>query len=215
MFLGAILGVDWGKAWLKQPHPPGIKPAMMETLPPELSPMVQVSVHLVQSWGGIGRNGQFSDFTVSTISEPPDPTLLLLALLPVSLYYHENAVLQSQKLQQYLRAITPTQAPHWSAIAASSRVLGVTSSLLAKNICNPDTLLSHLQIDLQTAPTDFSDPATVERLVQSLAQLQRLWERGASLVNVQANLDTLRLSPCLQSTVMALYCWLSTPPTLP
>lgn len=171
---------------------------------------------------------QHHEFGASTPTNLTVPTTaeLLLALIPVALFYHDDPTRLAQASQSLFLALRregpasvsvsgdriPTE-PDWSPLAAA----GITFALALAQICQgnrePLTLIPHVLATFPAiAPRVIDDPQAMAQVEEALQTTQRGLTQGVGLAAVVSTL----LEPAPEMTIapsvaLALYCFLSAP----
>lgn len=157
------------------------------------------------------QNDTFSPPTVVALSRS-EPTAMVLAIVPLILYYHDDP----ENLHQQLRSALAQWTNH-TALFVSGEVIADACVLALRESLYPPTLIPQLLV-LQTqrltrdGGLEASDrPQPWDCFRQQLTQVQGLWEQAASLMQTCVDLERSNAMPWLTATTLAVYCFLCTP----
>jgi ADP-ribosylglycohydrolase len=151
--------------------------------------------------GGIDsliRCGRFdlADWLQSTFPTTDDPRRAIVAMLPLMLFFHDDRV----KLREVVVTASHSWQLDWES-CSSAVVLGYIISRSLKESLTPRTLIAQL----------LEETSNIHPLLfQELSEIDRLLDSSSSLHRVMQVL-TANAHPIITPTVLAIYCFLSTP----
>ncbi len=169
--------------------------------PHQLAPnqlAIETAPALVGGIGSLTRCGRFDlqDWLQSTFPITDDPRRAILAMLPLMLFFHDDRV----KLREVLVTTCHSWQLNWES-CSSAVVLGYIISRSLQESLTPRTAIAQM-----LAETSNLHPL----LFQELDEIDRLLDRSGSLHGVVRKL-TANAHPIITPTVLAIYCFLSTP----
>lgn len=153
---------------------------------------------LVTGFDSLIRTGKFNiqDWTQPTFTDILSPERSLVAMLPLMLFFHDDRV----KLREILVDVSHRWQLDWETCSSAVAIAYIISRSLTESL-NPRTIISQLLDEtVNLHPHVF----------QSLSILDRIFDRSSSLHQVAQRFH-LNSHPIITPTVLAIYCFLSTP----
>jgi hypothetical protein len=124
------------------------------------------------------------------------PDRAVLAMLPLMLFFHDDRV----KLREIIINVSHNWQLDWETCASAVAIGYIISRSLTESF-NPSTIIPQLLDEMSNLhPLLFQELSTIDRLLGSSNSLQQIIQRIAAIPH-----------PIIAATVMAIYCFLSTP----
>lgn len=140
----------------------------------------------------------------NTFSDIPSPDRAILAMVPLMLFFHDDRV----KLREILIDVSHIWQLDWETCSSAVTIGYIISRSLTESF-TPSTIISQLLAEITNLhPLLFQQLSMVERLLFGSEDL--LEQRAHSLHQVTRKLAATS-QPVIASTVLAIYCFLSTP----
>jgi hypothetical protein len=147
------------------------------------------------------RHGKFNDLDWSQplFTDIVNPERSILAMLPLMLFFHDDRV----KLREILVDVSHRWQLDWETCSSAVAIGYIISRSLTESL-NPRTIISQLLDEtINLHPHVF----------QELSTLDRIFDRPSSLHQVAQRFNA-NSHPIITPTVLAIYCFLSTPEDL-
>ncbi|WP_373542469.1 ADP-ribosylglycohydrolase family protein [Chamaesiphon sp.] len=160
--------------------------------------IVDTNSLLVTGFDSLIRHGKFndSDWSQSIFTDILHPERSLVAMLPLMLFFHDDRV----KLREILVDVSHSWQLDWETCSSAVAIGYIISRSLTESL-NPSTIIAQLLDEtINLHPQVF----------QELSTLDRVCDRPSSLYQVAQRFNT-NPHPIITPTVLAIYCFLSTP----
>jgi hypothetical protein len=182
-FQGALIG---GNIIYLNPH---------QVAPNQL--IIDTSSALIDGINGLIYPDRFiaQDWAKSINSDSCSPDRLMVAMLPLMLFFHEDRV----KLREILIDVSHSWQLDWETCSSAIAIGYIISRSLTESF-NPQTIIFQLLDEMNNLHP---------LLFQSLSTIAELLEQPSSLHQITRRLTTTH--PIITPTILAIYCALSTP----
>ena len=200
-FRGLLLGAVLGEACFRHPWPMAARSVLGQKLPFGDLPLASVCLSHTIATSTTTLIQQQLNPTAKSLTPSPATTEseMLVALLPVILYFHEKNSRLQQQIQQHL----PTAASPELEVAAMVVAEAIAQILQEK--CSPNTFIPQLLAAISLPETSLTRQLElVQDLIQARASLLRTVQ-ALMLADAPDKIDVGR------AIALAFYCWLSTP----
>jgi ADP-ribosylglycohydrolase len=160
--------------------------------------VIETAPALVGGIGSLTRCGRFDlqDWLQSTFPTTDDPRRAIVAMLPLMLFFHDDRV----KLREVLVTACHSWQLDWET-CSSAVVLGYIISRSLKETLTPRTVIAQMLDETSNLhPLLFQELGTIDRLLDSSSSLHRVIQKLTATAH-----------PIITPTVLAIYCFLSTP----
>jgi hypothetical protein len=169
--------------------------------PQQLAPnqlAIEAAPALVGGIDSLSRCGRFDlqDWLQSTFPTNDDPRRAIVAMLPLMLFFHDDRV----KLREVLVTTCHSWGLDWET-CSSAVVLGyIISRSLQESLTARTAIAQMLDETSNLHPLLFQELGTIDRLLDSSSSLHRVIQKLTAAAH-----------PIIMPTVLAIYCFLSTP----
>jgi ADP-ribosylglycohydrolase len=174
---------------------------MIYLSPQQLAPnqlMIDTKPALIDGLNSLIGRGKFDpqDWLQNTFIDISSPARAIAAMLPLMLFFHDDRV----KLRETLINVSHGWELDWETCSSAVAIGYIISRSITESF-NPRTIVSQLLDEtINLHPLVFQELSTVDRLL----------DRASSLQQVTQRLTTI-LHPIVTPTMLAIYCFLSTP----
>ncbi|WP_310428210.1 ADP-ribosylglycohydrolase family protein [Chamaesiphon sp. VAR_48_metabat_135_sub] len=183
-FQGALIGAN---TIYITPHQINPNQLIMETSPA-----------LIDGMTSLIRSGRVEpqDWEQNIFIDTPSPERAIVAMLPLMLFFHDDRV----KLRETLITVSHSWQLDWETCSSAVAIGYIISRSLTESF-NPRTIISQLLDEmLNLHPLLFQELSTIDRLLAQSSSLHQVTQRLTTTPH-----------PIIASTVLAIYCLLSTP----
>ena len=160
--------------------------------------LIDITPALMSGINSLIHHGRFDpqDWSQNIFTDIPTPDRAMVAMLPLMLFFHDDRV----KLREMLINVSHSWESDWETCSSAVAIGYIISRSLTESF-NPRTIVSQL----------LDDTVNLHPLIfQELSTIDRLLDRASSLHQVTQRL-TATPHPIVTPTVLAIYCFLSTP----
>jgi hypothetical protein len=160
--------------------------------------IVDLTPALVSGIDSLICQGKFDpqDWLQSTFVDPASPDRAMVAMLPIMLFFHDERV----KLREILVNVSHAWQLDWETCSSAVAIGYIISRSMTESF-DPRTIIAQL----------LDETINIHPLLfQELSTLDRLLARSSSLHQIAQRLNPTP-HPIISSTVLAIYCFLSTP----
>jgi hypothetical protein len=151
--------------------------------------------------GGIAsliRCGRFDpqDWSQSTFTTPNDPRQAIVAMLPLMLFFHDDRV----KLREILINVSHSWQLDWETCSSTVAIGYILSRSLTESLTARDVIPQLLDEMTNLNPLLFQELETIDRWLDQSSSLHQVTQKLTAIAH-----------PMIAATVLAIYCFLSTP----
>ncbi len=160
--------------------------------------IIDVSSAIATGVNSLIDRGKFEplDWSQHVLADPVNPEQAIVAMLPLMLFFHDDRI----RMREILVAVSHSWQLDWETCSSAVAIGYIISRSLTESL-HPKTILSQL----------LDETIVLHPLIlQELSTLDRLGDRPSSLHQV-AQRFTANPHPMMTPTVLAIYCFLSTP----
>lgn len=167
-----------------------------QTIPNQL--VINTTPALMGGVASLIRRGGFDpqDWSQSTFNTTDDPHQAIVAMLPLMLFFHDDRV----KLREILINVSHSWQLDWEPCSCAVAIGYILSRSLTESLSARDIIPQLLDEMINLNPL----------LFQELEMIDRYLDQSSSLHQVTQKLTAIA-HPMIASTVLAIYCFLSTP----
>ena len=158
--------------------------------------MLDTNLALMDGMSSLTRHGKYElqDWTENIFTDIPNPERAMVAMLPLMLFFHDDRV----KLREILVNVSHSWQLDWETCSSAVAIGYIISRSLTESL-NSRTIAQLLD----------EMPNLHPRIFQELSTIERSGDR-TSLHQVAQRL-AIGSHPIITQTVLAIYCFLSTP----
>ena len=158
--------------------------------------MLDTNLALMDGMSSLTRHGKYEsqDWTKNIFTDIPNPERAMVAMLPLMLFFHDDRV----KLREILVNVSHSWQLDWETCSSAVAIGYIISRSLTESL-NSRTIAQLLD----------EMPNLHPRIFQELSTIERSGDR-TSLHQVAQRL-AIDSHPMITQTVLAIYCFLSTP----
>ena len=158
--------------------------------------MLDTNLALMDGMSSLTRHGKYElqDWTENIFTDIPNPERAMVAMLPLMLFFHDDRV----KLREILVNVSHSWQLDWETCSSAVAIGYIISRSLTESL-NSRTIAQLLD----------EMPNLHPRIFQELSTIERSGDR-TSLHQVAQRL-AIDSHPMITQTVLAIYCFLSTP----
>ena len=159
--------------------------------------LLDTNLALMDGMSSLTRHGKYElqDWTENIFTDIPNPERAMVAMLPVMLFFHDDRV----KLRETLVNVSHSWQLDWETCSSAVAIGYIISRSLTESL-HPRTIVAQLLDEM---------PNLHPRIFQELSTIERSGDR-TSLHQVAQRL-AIDPHPIVTPTVLAIYCFLSTP----
>jgi len=159
--------------------------------------LLDTNLALMDGISSLTRYGKYQpqDWSENIFTDIPNPERAMVAMLPLMLFFHDDRV----KLREILVNISHSWQLDWETCSSAVAIGYIISRSLTESF-DPSTIVAQILDEI---------PNLHPRVFQELSTIERVSDRS-SLHQVTQRL-TIYSHPIMTPTVLAIYCFLSTP----
>jgi hypothetical protein len=143
-------------------------------------------------------HGRFNpqDWEQNIFTDIPSPEQAIVAMLPLMLFFHDDRI----ELRETLITVSHSWQLDWETCSSAVAIGYIISRSLTESF-NPRTIIPQLLDEMVNLhPLLFQELSTIDRLLEQSSSLHQITQRLTTTPH-----------PIIASTVLAIYCLLSTP----
>jgi hypothetical protein len=169
--------------------------------PQQITPnqlITETSPALIDGITNLIRSGRFEpqEWERNIFTDIPSPERAMVAMLPLMLFFHDDRI----KLREMLINVSHSWQLDWETCSSAVAIGYIISRSLTESF-NPRTIIPQLLDEMVNLhPLLFQELSTIDRLLAQSSSLHQVTQRLATTPH-----------PIIASTVLAIYCLLSTP----
>jgi hypothetical protein len=169
--------------------------------PQQITPnqlITEASPALIDGITNLIRSGRFEpqEWDRNIFIDIPSPERAMVAMLPLMLFFHDDRI----KLREMLINVSHSWQLDWETYSSAVAIGYIISRSLTESF-NPRTIIPQLLDEMVNLhPLLFQELSTIDRLLAQSSSLHQVTQRLATTPH-----------PIIASTVLAIYCLLSTP----
>ena len=159
--------------------------------------LLDTNLALMDGMSSLTRHGKYKpqDWTENIFTDIPNPERAMVAMLPLMLFFHDDRV----KLREILVNVSHSWQLDWETCSSAVAIGYIISRSLTESL-NSRTIVAQVLDEM---------PNLHPRIFQELSTIERSSDRS-SLHQVAQRL-AIDSHPIITPTVLAIYCFLSTP----
>jgi hypothetical protein len=160
--------------------------------------VINTTPTLIGGIASLTRCGRFDpqDWSQSTFHNTKDPRQALVAMLPLMLFFHDDRV----KLRTILINVSHSWQLDWESCSSAVAIGYILSRSLTESLPTRDVIRQLLDETIDLNPLLFQELATIDRYLDQSSSLHQVAQKLAAIAH-----------PIMAATVLAIYCFLSTP----